>query len=89
MALLKEIATPYGPSIKANYHHICEVHWVKGGPTTVQLAGHASQEDRIVAGTVALGRINVTLTEQDEPQDLAALYTAIKALPEWAGAQDT
>jgi len=88
MALIKEIATPYGPSIKANYHHICEVHWVKAGPTTVQLAGHASREDRIAAGTVALGRVNVTLPQAAEPQDLTQLYTAIKALPEWASAED-
>ena len=88
MALIKEIATPYGPSIKANYHHICEVHWVKAGPTTVQLAGHASKEDRIAAGTVALGRINVTLQGIAEPTDLSAIYIAIKALPEWADSVD-
>lgn len=88
MALLKEIATPYGPSVKANYHHICEVHWVKDGITTVQLAGHASQADRVAAGTVALGRINVQLQGIAEPQNLGALYTAIKALPEWSDAQD-
>lgn len=88
MALLKEVATPYGPSIKANYHHICEVHWVKGGVTTVQLAGHASQADRVVADTVALGRVNVRLEGVTEPENLTALYTRIKALPEWGGAQD-
>jgi hypothetical protein len=88
MALLKEIATPYGPSVKANYHHICEVHWVKSGTTTVQLAGHASKEDRLAAGTVALGRINVQLAPLDELPPLAGLYALIKALPEWAGAQD-
>lgn len=88
MALIKEIATPYGPSIKANYHHICEVHWVKNGTTTVQLAGHASQADRIAAGTVALGRINVQLQDIAEPTSLADLYGAIKDLPEWADATD-
>ena len=88
MALLKEIATPYGPSIKANYHHICEVHWVKGGKTTVQLAGHASREARLAAGTVALGRINVTLEATADQQTLAQLYGALKALPEWSDAKD-
>lgn len=88
MALLKEIATPYGPSIKANYHHICEALWVKGGQTTIQLSGYASEEDRRSVGTVALGKINVQLPAQAEPPSLTNLYTAIKALPEWAGAQD-
>ncbi len=88
MALIKEIATPYGPSIKANYHHICEVGWTKDERLVVQLAGHASKGDREVSGTVALGRINIELEKTSDLPRLAEIYALIKATSEWTDAQD-
>jgi len=88
MALIREIDTPYGPSVKARYHTIVEVLWRKGELLQVQMAGHATKEDRAVAGSVALGRVNVTLPGTDGPPSLKEIYDGIKKLPDWKEAAD-
>lgn len=78
MALIKSFPTPYGPSIKANYHYICEVGWRKDEALAVQLSGHVSREDSIAVRPVALIRINVPLPPQTDMPSLAECYDLLK-----------
>lgn len=87
MALTKFLPTPYG--VPATYHHVCEVIWDKTQPQMrVQLASYATADARTLQDGIPLGRINVSLPAGADLPGVADLYAAIKALPEWADAED-
>lgn len=89
MALLKSIPTTFG--VPATYWHVCAIAWDITAPkTAVQLAGFASAEARQMAGGIPLARANVEIenAQGSEPPRRDEAYAAIKAMPDWADAED-
>jgi len=88
MALIKSIMTDYG--VPAAYWNIGAVQEdFKGKGTEVTFYGYASKEAR-EAGKQPLsaGKVQIAGEEYVAGADRAALYSMIKQMPEFEGAED-
>jgi hypothetical protein len=88
MALGKEVATTFG--VSASYWKVANIiEDFMQSAAKVTLAGFVSQAAR-TAGNQPLAAVQVDLTGDSytAEMDRAALYSAIKALPAWTGAED-